>query len=134
MNFGLPSAGVRALATAIAVAEGFQDQDGNRLDQNLPARLHNPGDLKWGTPTLTPFTNDGAGWQALHEQLQRIEAGRSRQYTLDMTFREMGATWAPTDDDNELDAWATNVVAALQRYGYTELTLDSPIREVLKHG
>lgn len=100
-----------SLGKAIARAEGFY------VAGSIPARAHNPGDLKppgWSGPTLgegiAVYDSDAAGFSALHKQLYLILTGRSGVYTLDDTIASMAEHW--TGGDNP-DAWARNVSGAL---------------------
>jgi len=102
---------VKQVARAIARAEGFYTPG------SIPARAHNPGDIKvigWTGQTLgegiTVFASDDAGWTALYKQLWLILTGQSGVYNNDMTIREMAAKW--TGGDNA-SGWASNVAAAL---------------------
>ena len=91
---------VQRLAEAIAWTEGFTQKG------SLPARYHNPGDLKALSGTRFPgqvgvgkgqhaiFKNDTAGWAALHRQLYLIVAGRSKHFRLDMTLTQVGRQYA----------------------------------------
>lgn len=106
------SPAIQAAAQAIAKAEGFY------VPNSIPARAHNPGNLKipgWTGPTLgggiCVFDSDGQGWAALHRQLQMIVDGRSQVYSLDMTLSEMGRLWTATA--TEQAAWSNNVASFL---------------------
>jgi hypothetical protein len=116
------TARVKALAQAIAKAEGFG------IRGALPTRYHNPGDLKTPTGTRYPgqvrlgkaghtvFSNDAAGWAALEAQIVRILQGNSRFYTLHTTINQMSrryaANWRP---------WANQVTKLLHVPGTTTL-------------
>lgn len=102
--------GIKRMAQAIARAEGFY------VAGSVPARAHNPGDLKminWTGPTLgegiSVFQSDDAGWNALYRQLYLILTGDSRVYNLDMTIAEMGQKWTVTQQI----PWSNNVANAL---------------------
>lgn len=109
---GIASSKVIAFALAIAKAEGFYKPG------SVPSKTNNPGDLKLpNTPAtsggITIFSTLEEGWAALYRQLELIISGKSRYYRLDMTIHQMGATYAPTGDNNIPNAWAKNVAAAL---------------------
>ena len=118
--------GLRALAAAIATAEGFG------LPGALPTRANNPGDLMRGNVGLgtiggiTVFRSVADGWAALHAQLRAIAQGTSAYYTPTMTIAELAARYTAT----EVDAWTSNVVAALRAKGY-DVDADTPIAVVL---
>lgn len=117
-----PSPKIRTAAQAIARAEGFY------VAGSIPARAHNPGNLKLGGATLgttgiTVFDSDGQGWAALYRQLQLIVDGRSRVYSLGMSIRAMGAKWTATA--HEQLAWASNVA------GVIGVSVDTTLRQVL---
>jgi len=119
-----PSGRVAQLAQAIARAEGFYAAG------SVPAATNNPGDLKLPNTRTTPggisiFESIDQGWAALYRQLDLIAAGRSAFYSLDMTIRQMGNTWAPAADRNLPGAWAQNVARALG------VSVDTPLRQVL---
>jgi hypothetical protein len=105
---------IEDLAAAIARAEGFY------VPGSIPARAHNPGNLKsptWTYPGeyegqtlgtgIAVFSSDGAGWNALKRQLMLIVEGESANYTLSMTLRQMGTVW--TGNTTEGGAWSNNV-------------------------
>lgn len=112
--------GLRALARAIAVAEGYG------LPGAIPTVRNNPGDLKLDGDTITTFRTALDGWNALYRQLTLIVTGRSRFYSLDMTLAAMAATWTAT----EQAAWLANVVAALRADGWT-VDGSTRLREIL---
>jgi hypothetical protein len=102
-------AAIQNFAQAIARQEGFY------VKGSVPARAHNPGDLKIpgaavlpGT-SITVFESDDAGWDALYHQLYLILAGRSDYYSLDMSIEEMSRVWTATQQA----PWATNVASYL---------------------
>lgn len=100
---------VQRFAEAIAKAEGFGTKG------TVPTRFHNPGDIKARRPHQYPgqcglsphgyavFCSDRAGWQALYDQIEKILAGDSARYNINMTFFEMGKTYAGAS------IWAKNV-------------------------
>ena len=61
----------RAIIEIIAVQEGFH------VSGSLPARMHNPGSLRWhgqpggrpGTLGFAEFTSDSVGWAALERDV-----------------------------------------------------------------
>jgi hypothetical protein len=96
---------IKTFAIAIARQEGFYVRD------SIPARAHNPGDLKVpgknvlpGT-SITQFANDDEGWNALYKQLWSIVTGGSSFYNLDMSIEDMARTWTATQQNE----WANNV-------------------------
>lgn len=92
---------VDRVAHAIAKAEGFYTSS-----CALPKRLHNPGDLKAlrgfrypgqvgiGKGGHAHFKNDSAGWAALEHQLDKMIAGESTKYSVNMTLQEFGRQYA----------------------------------------
>lgn len=116
MNSMGVTAAMRDLAIAISHAEGFA------VRGSIPQRANNPGDLvvpgwtgaKLGDQGISVFNSPTDGWNHLYKQLSLMASGRSRVYTPDMTFAEIGATWTATQSD----AWTDNVVAHLQSKGY----------------
>lgn len=91
---------VDALVHAIAHAEGFG------IPHALPTRCHNPGDLK-SHAHYRYFRTDAAGFQALTGQIVLIIEGRSRNYTLDMTIKQLARKYASSA------RWAKNVSTSL---------------------
>lgn len=96
------------LADAIANAEGFHQKG------TIPARKHNPGDLKHNGQYRV-FKTDADGWAALHAQLVRVIIGQSKVYCLRMTLQQVGAIYAGTP------LWAKNVSKRLGVPGTTTL-------------
>lgn len=110
------SPGMETFAEAIAFAEGYSDQFGRSLPANIPARAHNPGDLKipgWKGSTLgtgiSVFSSDAEGFARLYFQLNLILSGQSRVYKPTDTISQMAAKWTATDKG----AWAANVAGFL---------------------
>src|SRR5208283_1184150 len=78
------------LAKAIARTEGFYKAG------TLPNRFHNPGDIRAAQGTHFPgqvglnkhgyviFKSDDAGWAALYHQIDKMVAGESTHYTVNM--------------------------------------------------
>lgn len=102
--------GIKNMAQAIARAEGFY------VAGSVPARAHNPGDLKvpgWSGATIaggiSVFPDDASGFNALYRQLYLILTGGSAYYNLDMSIADMAKVWTVTQQS----AWATNVAGAL---------------------
>lgn len=115
---------VATFAIAIAIAEGYA------LKGSIPARCHNPGDLKGeafpGEVGLCKggharFKNDAAGWAALYHQVDKM-TGSSTVYTSGMTFRDVARRYAKNyrpwlkivtrvldvDDDDSVVAFLTD--------------------------
>ncbi len=88
-------------AHAVAKAEGFYDGP-----RTLPARCHNPGDLKAAYHMTYPgqvgvckgghirFRRDADGWAALRNQIEKALAGDSHFYNPNMTFRQVAKKYA----------------------------------------
>lgn len=114
-------AGIRDLAQAIAVAEGFG------VANALPTLRNNPGDLSPDGYVAT-YATPQDGWNALYDQLARIADGRGDiyGYRADMSFAQLAAVWTAT----EQTAWASNVVNALRSSGY-DVSVNSSIAQVL---
>ena len=112
-----PSAGIGAVANAIAFAE------------NSNPAWNNPGDLttSFGFQTVGVVNSAGVlsfarcadGWNALYAQLQLIVSGGSR-YSLGDTIRSFGQGYSGGDPN-----WAANVSAQLG------VSPDTPLSEVL---
>lgn len=95
---------------AIARAEGFYQAG------TLPARYHNPGDLKVRAGEKYPgqvgvgkaghviFRNNQCGWWALYHQVDKIMTGDSRFYTPQMTLTDVAHRYA-----GNWRRWAQNV-------------------------
>lgn len=117
------------LARAISVAEGFGRAG------TIPTRAHNPGDLVipgWtgamlGDQGISVFSSDTEGWSRLYHQLDLIVRGKSHVYTLNDTLTTFGAKWTATASDD----WTTNVVTALQDFGYS-VDASSTLRDTLQ--
>jgi hypothetical protein len=106
----VPSPAIKAFADAIARAEGFY------VANSVPARAHNPGNLKLpGTPTIaggiSVFASDAEGWSKLYRQLNLIVTRQSRVYRPEMTILEMAQRWTATV--SEQTAWARNVARGI---------------------
>ena len=101
---------VESFAQAIARAEGFYQRG------TIPARFHNPGDLKARRGEQYPgqvrigkgghvvFRNDAAGWAALYHQINKALAGESKFYQQDMTLARVAKRYAANSR-----LWAKNV-------------------------
>lgn len=95
---------------AIAKAEGYY------LKGSIPARFHNPGDLKAvrgqkyfgqvrvGKGGHIVFRNDAAGWYALRTQVQKMIDGRSKHYRPSMSIQQIAKKYA-----GNYRVWAKNV-------------------------
>lgn len=118
-----PSPAIRAMAQAIAKAEGFY------VPGSIPQQRNNPGNLKlphYGGDGVDTFPTPGEGWAALYKQLNLIRDGRSSVYTsLSMTIKQMGEKWAPAGVENIAGAWAKNVASLLG------VSVDTPLSRVL---
>jgi hypothetical protein len=98
---------------AIAFAEGYHVSGSN------PARLNNPGDISDGRGTfgsefhsgsnITRFPDAVTGWQWLYTKVARAASGKSTVYDPSMSWREIGAIWAPPN----AEVWASNVAGNL---------------------
>lgn len=78
---------VNSFAAAVARAEGFG------VHNSLPARNHNPGDIKHNGRYIH-FKNDAEGWKALRSQIAKLAAGGSKHYRLTMTINQVSKTYA----------------------------------------
>ncbi len=75
------------LSAAIAQAEGFNHRG------TLPARNHNPGDIKrYGR--YIHFRNDREGWAALRTLVTKMATGELKHYRLSMTINQVSKTYA----------------------------------------
>jgi hypothetical protein len=103
-----PSTTVQKIAKAIATAEGFYVQN------SIPQRANNPGDLELGDKGLgtiagkTIYSSPSAGWQALYHEVQLILDNQSRYYNSGMTIAEVGNIYSGGDSN-----WAQNVADTL---------------------
>jgi hypothetical protein len=98
---------------AIATAEGYDVPNSN------PARLNNPGDISDGLKMfgyefhsgshITKFPDANTGWQWLYVKLSNAVNGLSNVYDASMSWREIGAIWAPPN----AEIWAANVSSYL---------------------
>lgn len=95
-------------ALAVAHEEGFY------VTGSIPARAHNPGDLKLGDKGfgllgegITVFQTDDDGFDALLNQIRLMLGGKSHIYTLDMTMLQVGVKYS--GDDN----WGVNVASIM---------------------
>jgi hypothetical protein len=109
---------VLLIAQAIATAEGFY-APGEHDGRSLPSRLNNPGALKkpalgaaalptWKDTGLVHFPTVAMGWAALHAQIRRMFAGRSRLYHPSDTLWLVGTKYADGDVN-----WGNNVATLL---------------------
>jgi len=99
----------RQFSWAIAKQEGFF------IKGTLPARNHNPGDIKFVTGYKFPgqrgidrhghviFKNDYWGWAALENQVRKMCMSQGR-YSADMTLQQIGRKYA-----EDWKHWSTNV-------------------------
>lgn len=112
---------VIAMAEAIAQAEGF-----NSGPTALPARNHNPGDLKdTVTGEITLYPDDPTGWAALYNQVNLMLTGASHVYRLDMALSQVAVLW--TGGDNP-DGWARTVASSLG------VTADTTLGDIAQGG
>lgn len=98
---------------AIAIAEGYN------IAGSVPAIFNNPGDLSDGKDTygsqfhsgsnVTTFPDATTGWSWLYTKLNNAVNGVSKVYNVSMSWREIGAKWAPPN----ADVWAQNVAGSL---------------------
>ena len=99
----------RQFSWAIAKQEGFF------IKGTIPARNHNPGDIKFVTGYKFPgqrgidrhghviFKNDYWGWAALENQVRKMCMSQGR-YSADMTLQQIGRKYA-----RDWKHWSTNV-------------------------
>jgi hypothetical protein len=110
---GQSASKVQDFAHAIAKAEGFYNRG------TIPARYHNPGDLKFvsvkypgqvgiGKAGHVIFRNDAAGWAALTHQIEKAINGDSQFYNPSMTFRQVAKKYA-----GNYRVWLKNVTGVL---------------------
>jgi hypothetical protein len=104
------SDGIKAVAEAIARAEGFY------VAGSEPARANNPGDLKIGDRGYgvifgkTIFATPEDGWNALYRQLILIRNGKSRNFKPTDTWRAVAQTWVGPSGSED---WLKNVTNRL---------------------
>jgi len=112
------------LACLIAKEEGFFKSG------TLPARNHNPGDLRHSPHSLHDpaapdaigdIDDDADGWADLERQLQ-IDAGRG--WNLEQGIY----SWAPPGDDNDTARYLSDVIAG---FGGA-VTAETPLTQVLE--
>lgn len=106
---------VKALARAIATAEGFY------VEGSRPKRNNNPGDLTQDTTgkatnkdagegiTFMVYKTEQDGWDALYKQVSLMFSGKSSYYNSGMSILEVAQRWTTTDQI----PWAQNVARAL---------------------
>lgn len=100
----------RALADAIAVAEGYY------VSGSLAARANNPGNLKLGDVGYgmidgkTVYATVTDGWNALYRQVRLMLTGESAYYHPGMTLSEVAVIY--TGGDNPV-SWAYTVAQSL---------------------
>lgn len=99
---------IQAIAQAIAQAEGFG------VAGKIPTLANNPGDLELGDigygkmgEGITVFGSVTDGWNALYGQISGWLLGTSSNYSINMTWDQIGAKYAGAS------AWANNVASAL---------------------
>ena len=92
---------IDSFASAIAHAEGFN------VKHSIPAKYHNPGDIK-SRPNFHPFPGqkaigkgghiifktDKAGWDALNDQIKIMIDGRSKHFNPNMTIVQVAKRYA----------------------------------------
>lgn len=100
---------VQQVSKAIARAEGFY------VNGSVPNRCHNPADIRASKTAhyagqvgldhhgYVIFKNDTAGWAALEYQINRIVAGNSKFYSVNMTLLQLSKKYATSP------TWAKNV-------------------------
>jgi hypothetical protein len=101
------------LLEAIAKAEGFG------VKGSVPTRYHNPGDIRASRGVKYPgqiglnahgyviFKSDRYGWDAMQSQLDKIVAGSSRFYSVNMTLLQLAKRYATSP------IWVKNVAKNL---------------------
>jgi hypothetical protein len=110
---------VRAIAEAIAIAEGFY-ANGDHDGRSLPYALNNPGALKkpalgaaalptWKDTGLVIFPTKEIGWAALRHQVRAMLTGTSFIYELSDTLLLVAMKYADGDMN-----WGWNVAATLR--------------------
>lgn len=110
---------VRAIADAIAVAEGYYAV-GEHSGHSLPYFLNNPGALKkpalgaaalptWKDTGLVIFPAKDIGWAALRHQVRAMLTGTSYIYELSDTLLLVAEKYADGDTN-----WGSNVAATLR--------------------
>ena len=123
------------LAAAIARAEGYGRKGA------IPTRFCNPGDILAHTAHDYPgqigisrkghyaiFKNDAAGWAALRHQIDKIILGESKNYTVNMTLRQIGKRYATSS------LWYKNVSRFLDVKPDTKLWEVLDVPPVLEKG
>lgn len=102
---------------AIAFTEGYNALVNGQPSN--PARLNNPGDISDGSSvygsefhsgsSITKFPDAATGWAWLYAKIKNAVTGVSHVYKADMSWREIGAKWAPPS----ANVWANNVATTL---------------------
>jgi hypothetical protein len=119
---------VTALANAIADAEGFG------VPGAIPTVNHNPGDITDGKGNKLVYASDADGMAALSSIVRGWLTGVSRLYSLDDSFQEVGRKYVNGPNagvDANSMAWASNVVAWLNRNAGVSLSPASTLRDFL---
>ena len=115
------------LAKLIAKEEGFFHSG------TLPARDHNPGDLRHSPHShhsvddpdaIGQIDTDAEGWEDLERQLQ-LDAGRG--WALGTAIFE----WAPASDGNQPDRYLQDIIAGFAEAGHTVVST-MPLSMVLE--
>lgn len=106
---------IQAFATAIAKEEGFY------VEGSVPQRANNPGDLTDDGDVghgvietqgimgakITIYGSVEDGWAALTHKIARMLSGNSKVYRPNMTFMEVGMSYAG------VVSWGVNVASRL---------------------
>lgn len=115
------------LAKLIAKEEGFFRSG------TLPARNHNPGDLRHSPHSQHPgdpnaigvIPDDEEGWADLERQIQ-LDAARG------MTLASAIYQWAPASDGNQPWTYLQDVVAGFHAAGHPEIDPTTTLKQVLE--
>lgn len=96
---------IHTIAEAISVAEGYHVED------SIPFKLNNPGDLENSQGKKFAFLTAGDGWNALYRQVELMVSGRSKIYKPSMTWEQIGKLY---DGEEEYMNWVNNVCKELE--------------------
>lgn len=114
------------LAKLVAKEEGFFKAG------TLPARRHNPGDLRHsphsshagiGPDDIGRIGSDREGWEDLERQLD-LDADRG------LTLEQMVYQYAP-ENENDSARYLANLLAGFDEAGHGEITAETPLSSAL---
>ncbi len=92
----------------------------------LAGRNNNPGNIRpVGGNGFKNYSDEEAGWRAMEHQLSRYREGKTTGKPL-RTIREIVSTWAPKEDNNDPDKYASDVGRWMNMHPDARLDLSKP--------